>query len=195
MFFVRIGNFDFLVLFTSTPSRWEVIILELFILCGSTRPTSCPLILNEWTIINIFLIFIVLTSLFLSLNSTLEIFLIFGTNYEWFQIRHGKRSSSISTKRSIWLVYSLLEPANQLTPDVARIILLLPLIDGFLFFNRIKVGSSMIFHSHVTLTDPLLITLTLSVFFIRCKVGMSVSIEPENITKGWNSNYNWFYRS
>ena len=128
------------------------------------------------------------TLLFLfAYNRTLNIFLILCWNNKRLEIRHRQSSSTVCWEWGIRLINSLFKPANQLAPNITRVIFLGASIHWLFLVQSVKSCLSLrsnsfrftcSYHSDVTFPNLLLITLGLFILFIWSEVSCGVGIQP-----------------
>jgi hypothetical protein len=103
-------------------------------------------------------------------------------------IRNGQSSSPICTKRCVWLVNSLLEPTNELAPDVLAIVFFLTCMGhlslAFLIHLRVRIVLYV-----ASADDDLISTLLAVIFVTLSEIGFSVGIHNQDVTKGGNLNF------
>jgi hypothetical protein len=108
------------------------------------------------------------------------------------QVRHLESASAVSTERGVGLVDGLLIPADQLSPDIGRLILFNTTINSlFLFVHRQHIfrrdARGLGSNRDVTLSNFDLIASHFAIL-MRSEVGNGARIEHQVVTQGRNSH-------
>lgn len=100
--------------------------------------------------------------------------ILIALGYERLYIRNRKCASTVSTKRSVWFVNSLLKPANELTPNILAIILFAATILFFALTFFVHVRTFRMFYIAVSYENCA--TPTLLICLRLCKITFRAGI-------------------